>query len=603
MKPDEHAGSRIKTVIKAVIDWLPSVAAAAAAAGILFSHTDRVNRTWFWAAALFLAAAVLLAGRKKGGIRFEKHTSIAAAALTVILLLMLSVKELIAYPLSENAFWHVLLLIALVPASFYILYRTMEWFCLPVSPVKESSLSWLRALLVIEGLLFLFANFPFRPSPDSADVYAHILSDTPRDWHTIAYHLYVWFSMRLGSRIFNWYSPFMADLIQTVIWYIILFRLGTVLRRLYGGRAEKHWLVMNAVMFIPLMYLGILYKDVIFSMCLLAFCGELLYLLSREKTDKANAAFLILFGMGASVFRHAMVVVIAATLIVVAVLFRKKRMPAPEAAAPRKLVKTVLAASLGFFLLLQGVGNFLLHMEKNPPYVKFTVPLYICGNIAAEHPELLEQEDVEMLEEVMPIETWQEAYNSNTYWADTVSRNWGVIGSAVDRIDNAYGMRIVGLNARILLRSPGAWINALTRVTSIVWQIARPQDGYEWSSAGYYWLRDDPNADPNLCSADTGVKEALEKLEYGLGDIPVVADIYYRGGIWVFLLILCGTVLILKKRVRILAAFLPPLLIFVLLMISCPSQDPRFVLPFTETGLLMLVTVRHEQPAETCPAN
>ena len=46
MKPDEHAGSRIKTVIKAVIDWLPSVAAAAAAAAMA-AYTARLQSGTF----------------------------------------------------------------------------------------------------------------------------------------------------------------------------------------------------------------------------------------------------------------------------------------------------------------------------------------------------------------------------------------------------------------------------------------------------------------------------------------------------------------------------------------------------------------------------
>ena len=574
-----------------VLKWIPAGAALAAAGVILFSHTDKVNHTWFWAATLLILAAVLWVIRDESRVRFEKRIAIATAVLTVLLLVLLSVKELIGYPVTEVVFWQVLLLIVLIPACFYVVYCVLEWFSSSVKEREAGSLAWLRMLLVAEGLCFLFANFPFRNSADSANVYASILSRTFSDWHTISYQLYVWGCMTIGA-IFGQFHPFAPCLVQTVLWFAIFFRVGTVLNKLYGSKAEKAWLILNAVLYIPMMYLGIMYKDVLFSMCLLAFCGELLYLVSQEKTDKVNVVFLIVFAIGSSLFRHGMVAVVAVTLIVLGIYFFRKRKQDSEVGKPLKLCCVMLACSLLAFLGMQGIGNYILHMEKNPAYIKYTVPLYVCGNIASVHPELLEEEDKELLEELMPLEKWREAYESNTYWADTVSREWGTVGEEIRKVDNAYGMKIVGLNGKILLRNPGAFFNAVTRVSSIVWQIARPQDGYEWSSAGYYWRRDDPDGNPALISADTGIKEVLEKIEMAMADLPVVSSIYFRGGIWVFLLAVIWAVLILKKKARLLIVFLPPVLIVGMLMLSCPSQDPRFVLPMMETGMMGIIAAK-----------
>ena len=574
-----------------VLKWIPFVAALAAAGVILFSDINNVNHTWFWVAALFILAAVLWVSRDEKRNRFRKTIAIVAAILIVLFLLMLSVKELIEYSLTEAGFWQVLLLIALIPVCFYVVYCLLEWFVSPAKPGKEKSLTWLRMLLVAEGFCFLFANYPFRNSPDAADVYSSILLRKFSDWHTISYQLYVWSCMRIGA-IFGQFHPFAACLAQTVLWLTVLFRVGVVLKRLYGSIAEKAWLILNAVMYIPMMYLGIMYKDVLFSMCLLAFCGELLYLVSRGKTDKANIVFFIVFAIGSSLFRHGMVAVIVVTLIVVGIYFLRKRKQEPEAGNSLKLCCVTLACSLLVFLGMQGIGNYVLHMEKNPAYIKYTVPMYVCGNIAATHPELLEDEDKELLEELMPLEKWQEAYESNPYWADTVSRDWGTVGEDINKVDNAYGLKIVGLNGKILLRNPGAFINAVTRVSSIVWQVARPQDGYEWSSVGYYWRRDNPDGNPALISADTGIKEVLEKIEMAMADLPIVSSIYFRGGIWVFLLAMIWAALILKRKARLAIAFLPPVLIFGMLMLSCPSQDPRFVLPFMETGMMGIIAAK-----------
>lgn len=596
MKPDFRKNLCIAALHTA--KWLPPFALFASAAGILFSHTDLVNHTWIWAAVLQITAAILLLPPQLKCFCWKKRTAFAAGMLTVFLLMMLSVRELTGHPLADGVL-PVVQQLLLAPACFVVLYRALSRFCGPVPPERKAgSLLWLKVLLAAEGMCFLFANYPFRPSVDSLNVYNAVINRIFSDWHTIGYQLYVWFCMLFG-RVFGWYHPFMACLVQTVFWFVLLFRLGLLLRRLYGQRAEKAWYVLNAVMYIPLLYLGVMYKDVVFSMSVLGLCGELLYLLSAGEHRKSDTVFLLLCSTGAAVFRHGMVIITVISLVTALICVRRRRKKEKTAGSLLRPLRTALAFSLGCFILLQAGGNYVLHMRKNPSYMKFTVPLYVCGNIASTHPELLDREDVELLEYLMPLETWQRAYHSNTYWGDTVSRDWGYAGSDIGLVDNAYGMKIVGLNAKIFFKNPGAFLDAATRVTSIVWQVARPQDGYEWSSAGYYWLRDDPDADPALCSADTGLKEVLEKLETDMQQIPVVSSLYYRGGIWSFLLLLIWAVLILKRKARLLPAFLPPLLFFAGLMLFCPAQDPRFILPLMETGMLGLVAARYVPAGET----
>ena len=579
-------------------EWLPSLALLACAAFILRSHTDNVNHTWIWAALLQIAAAVLLVPAQRNRFCPDRRTAVAAGILTVLFLILLSVKELIAYPLTGSVPLRIILILSLFPACFLIICRAVSHLCGPAGPEgEERSLSRLRALLVIEGLCFLFAEFPFRPAPDAADVYQRVIHKRFSDWHTIGYHLYVWFCITVSGRLTGQYHPFLAVLLQTVFWFVIFFRAGLQLRRLYGQRAEKNWLIANAVMFIPLFYLGMMYKDVIFSMFLLGLCGELLYLLSAREHKKTDTFFLVVYAVGASVFRHAMVEVVAVALVVAIVCVRRLRKKEPGAGALLRPLRMALAFALGCFILLQAVGTWVLKMEKNPPYVKYTVPLFVCGNIVSTHPELLEDEDKALLEEIMPLEKWKAAYESNTYLGDKVARR-SSIGDAVDRIDNALGMKIIGLNARILLRSPGAYLNAVTRISSIVWQVARPQDGYEWSGAGHYWRRDEPDATPSLISEDTGLKETLEIVETGILKIPGISSVYYRGGFWVFLLALVWAVLILKRKARLLPAFLAPLLVVGVLMLSCPAQDSRYVLPLIEIGMLGAIAARYVPAGE-----
>jgi hypothetical protein len=84
----------------------------------------------------------------------------------------------------------------------------------------------------------------------------------------------------------------------------------------------------------------------------------------------------------------------------------------------------------------------------------------------------------------------------------------------------------------------------------------------------------------------------LGLIQQSLYDWPITSFIFYRGGIWVFLLALEAVVLLLKRMPLYLFVLSTPLIIVCMLMISCPAQDPRFVLPFVEMGMLGFVLAK-----------
>ncbi len=578
--------------------WLLSMAFTATALWVLFKPISRLNATCFVSTLVLFGAAIHLLAHRNDG--FHKAVGvmspgriIACLSMAALFVLMLSIKELLRYPIFDRRLFQILFIIVLFSATVVSIDATLRFFLKAPDSGPSGDITVMNAIYLVEGFVHLFANYPFRPQSDCMSVYRSIVAGNWRDWHTIGYQIYVSLCMKLGG-LFGNYHPFAACFVQTVLWFIIFFRISRILRRCFGKRPEYLWCLANIFMFIPIMYLGVMYKDVIFSMCLLAFCAELLLFIHEKLLHKSNAIGLALSGCGTAMFRHGIVVAVALTLVGLALYYLLKKSGRERTNSVKRAVVVicVLLFIFGAYFGVKGIGKYVLYMKGNPPYVKYTVPFYVCGNLASTHPELFNESDIEILEEYLPFDEWKAAYESDIYWGDTLTRTWGYVGKRVNKVDDAYGFKIVELNARLLLRKPLVYINAITQVTSIVWQIARPADGYEWATRGYYSREVHSDKDPAFVSADYGVQNPLGLIQQSLYDWPITSFIFYRGGIWVFLLALEAVVILLKRIPRYLFVLTTPLIIVCMLMISCPAQDPRFVLPFVETGMLGFVLAK-----------
>ncbi len=98
-----------------------------------------------------------------------------------------------------------------------------------------------------------------------------------------------------------------------------------------------------------------------------------------------------------------------------------------------------------------------------------------------------------------------------------------------------------------------------------------------------------------LTTYDSGIRSLLERLCKNIYDVPFVSFLFFRGGIWSFILILEAVILISKRRFELLIVMFPPLICLALLFISCPSQDIRYVMQSIECGLFFIFPVTCEK--------
>ena len=527
--------------------------------------------------------------------RERRYLHAAAFVLSVIFMLMLSVKELhVGNPFTDplKQFVYILLLFVscfIVIDRFLFIFTDKHTADAPSgkAPGKKDMYRWLRgfmAVYIVLIILHLWANFPFRASSDAIRVYRQIQLGEWGDHHPIGYILFFKLCMDLFS--FVAWHPFSVTVVQSVLWVLIFIRICSILFDcLRSIKAVKVWCYGNLIIFIPLMYLGCAIKDTPYSLCLLGICGELFRLMMTKKLSRSDLAIMTLYLTGMTLFRHAGGISGILPLLLAAVLLGNR-------AIAKKILMSICIALAVFFITVYGIGFGILKMYANPPYMKYTVPLYVVANLLDSHEELFDEEDIEVCEYFMPIEDWKAAYNLNPYLADKVARGTEIVGDRIDLVDDEYGAEIIKLNARLLIRSPIDYIKAILKITSIIWQIARPADAYEQCAAGYWLPEDKPELiEERLITDHSWLADTLGSVQYFFHDQPLLSFIYYRGGIWLFICFFASAVLVLKRHFQLLLSILPPVIMSALMMLSCPEQDARYVFPVLQAGMFLIPAV------------
>lgn len=567
------------------------------------------NPTLIGSVFIFVCAEIRLYrkwGRDREGAMLPYRISAARIAasifLTLIFLGMLSIKELWGIRQAfKNNYIFAAYLLCLFLASFYLIdgllahYVTEKSFIdknmeksdknpyFTLGPVRIYRLIWIFLLVVV---CVLAANYPWRPSADAETVYRYVINKEWNDWHPIGYLLFVRVCMEILT---PWvHHPFSVLLLQSAMWLLLM---NYAMDRIFGWTRSTNavyiFAALNLIIFTPVLYLGLMYKDVLYSMCVMGVTMEIFHVIYMREIRWSSCVFLTLFSCGVALFRHMGVEMVTIVLVgLFGYYLVTKR------SGVKRLGAFMLLPAICFMLVSTIYGTHILHMKKSPVYITYTMPISIVGDFALNQPEVFTKEEKEFLEEVMPLEDWAQGYQNDPYWVDMLARSYGLTGERIERVDSEYGHKLIRLNASLLLRNPKEYICALLRPTSIIWQIFRPADGYEWSIAGYYKPSDRPDlVESNLVSSEKILSELMGSAEYALMNNPFFSALYNRGGIWLFSLIFLSLVLILRKQKTYLFVFALPLLNTALMMLSCPAQDPRYILPVMETAFVFIPVV------------
>ena len=570
---------------------------------------------------LSLCAALLLCKRVSVARAFSSRKNGQrglALLFTGLFFLFLSVPNLLSAPLFSEAalsavWWRfraerlLYLLwnwIGLLPALILSVYLSMDAafaaFLRPRTAAEpEGRVPLLRCyrpllLLIAVCALSVLSTSQSLFTGDAPTVWYVAVGDVRSAWHTPGYALLV----RLCYLLFHTHRG--VTVLQTLAYLVIQnYILALFTRRGMGKRACRVYCVLSALAFVPIYFLQMMIKDVVFSLSLLAFGAGTLRVIGdagEGTVRKRDFLWLGVSGLGACLFRHAGWLPVAATLPALALYLGIRRSP-----AVKRVLLCAASVAAGYVLIVPVLAYGVLGFEKNPGYILYSAPMAMIGAVAKSG-EPIPPEDAAVMERVMPVEKWAACYEP--YFSDSISRTYGAAGADVAKVEAlGLGPDLIRLNARFLLRYPRVYLKAFFDLNSLAWEIATPADGYLRSYLSYpdtpvYALVQQAGYAEEGLSLPGRTFKQPESTEFsGFADltnryaeflygVPVLRSLLWRGGFADLLILFSAAVLVKKRRAGELIGLLPVAAVTLGMLFSMPAQEVRYIFPNLLFGLL-----------------
>lgn len=431
---------------------------------------------------------------------------------------------------------------------------------------------------------------------DAGTIWGMAQNQEWRAWHTAGYLLFVRLCQWLGG------TQRAVTLVQAVAYvYINNYILSFFISRGMTRRACCAYVIAAVVTFLPIYFLQVMIKDVVFALSLLAFGIGVLRIANDAESGKTRVVdwiWITAFGLCTCLFRHAGFLPVICTLPVLLYRLLKRR---------RKAAWGVVAAgaciAAVYMLLIDGLFFGMLHGERNPEYIQYSAPMTMIGAVAASGAPIA-PEDRAVMEQIMPVEDWAACYTK--YFADTISRPYGRIGKNIEKVEQFdLGDDLLRLNAHFLIYYPRIYLTAFFDLNSLMWEIATPSDGYVRSYLCY------PQTPIPQLAAKAGVAaegfEAYQRIfkqpegttfngfaplinryaEFLYG-VPVLRSLLWRGGFSNLCLLFAAVLLLRKRRAMDLMGLIPITVVTLGMLFSMPAQEVRYIFPNLEYAVLFL---------------
>ncbi len=537
----------------------------------------------------YLMAVTLMAGsvfsfQKK--IREEKPllVYVLCAVLSFLYLGILTVFSLGESPLAQSAgsgqnwLWTVyeVFFITLTFSAAFIILFSVQNLQLSGKEDKEKMVRSRRiafAVIVLVSLAFLLGSYPGLRYPDITNAWEMAVYEDWDEWHTMGFILFI----RLFSYV--WENIYIISIVQTAIWLGLNYYVLSTISVFKQSRAIWLYSVCSVMLLLPYIYLQAMLKDTLFAMGVLGCCTGIFHIVHDRHLRLKDLVCTTVFACFVALFRHAGLVIVLIALLFACLV--RMRLKLGENFKPFVSMGVIGAV---YVLLIVVLSRNILHATPNPAYIKYTIPFYMAGELASDEQVQMDEEDIEFLETFADIEDWHEAHSK--YFADPVARGYGILYDIEYMYENEYGPQMLALNLKYLLRCPGRYLTHYSHITSILWQAARPADGYEWGPIEGMAVDYAEGTGAVMENFWTVLTREISNLS---GRLPVVRSVLWRGG-WVqfvYTALICF--LALHKKKRYICVALPVVIYQASLYLSIPSQDPRYVLPMIETLPLFLV--------------
>ena len=426
------------------------------------------------------------------------------------------------------------------------------------------------AALAVISFVIILAAYPGLSEPDGWGIWDWAHTGVYDEWHTIGYLLFV----KVCS--FIWDSLFCVEVAHVLFYLMVSFWALRILSEFYSTKVLWIYVLVTFLFFSPIMHLQGMNKDTMFVISLFGACVSVYMLMFYEKVRVVDIIFSVVFFLGTAIFRHAgfMIAVLSLAILIVYFLVAKRM-------DRTKITALVMETSVaGYFLIVVLLGRWTLHAIPNPDYIKYTVPMYMMGAMADDEDIELTDEEIAAYELFAPVDSWRNV--QTRYNADPVSRDWGgIVTDPTPVPESVYGPAFIKTNFQLLVKHPVKYISNFADITSILWEITRPQDGIE-SDLVQAFLNPDEYKEFTASVKANGFTTLVKSWTDFSADLPIYRSIVWRGGFSQFCYIVLICLAFRKKKGNLVIVAAPVFLYYLSLYLSIPTQATRYVIGLSE---------------------
>ena len=458
------------------------------------------------------------------------------------------------YPLTIQDWIGVLCWIPLVFVVIYGLCCVARRNAVPIQEGKISKkrglLLWalLSGFIMICWLPYLLAYYPGVVVGDSIASLNQALGKTPYTNHyPVMYTLFVKLFMEIGGATGSYnrgvflYSFVQYALMAATAGYSVYWMLRKKVPWILVVIAELYYAFTR----IFAVYAISMWKDPLFSAALLLFSLLLLDIgisKGEKLKEKKTIVSFVLLGIIIIFWRNNGIFLVAVISVILAIVYRKRFLKLGISALSMILV----------CMLIQGPIYDVLGIQKDTVEESLGVPIQQIAGVIAEDRELTAEQE-QVLFQLLSETEWKESYTPAI--ADSI------------KFHNDFNEQYLEENLgdflkvwiQLLPSNLDIYVEAYLMETLGFWQI-----GLE-NSAGFYYFYVDGN--------DFGIQR-VDMAEKLLG-IPLEDELmwwvdYMSTGALVWLVLLGGLLTLLQKKYDLLPGFLPPILLWLTIMLATP---------------------------------
>jgi hypothetical protein len=325
---------------------------------------------------------------------------------------------------------------------------------------RTSSVNFLKySFASFIGLtLYWLMYFPAIMGSDVVDQWGQMMSFQINDAHPAAHTLYFWVLTRL------WNNPAIVALFQIIAFSLVV---GKILDFFEQKGAPKFLLWVIAILFCanPLNAINIisLWKDTLFSLFFLIVFYFMLKIVWSKGVWLNSVKNIILFTLtllGLSLIRHNGILVVIGVVFGL-LIFHKKRQ--------RYAVMISFATIIIIRFLITGPVYDFVGVEKSAnKYFMNSYVSYYLGNFISERPDLLTEEQKDLLDIIYPIES---KWNFDRYCQISIVFN-PEIKDEIDMVEYKILLNLI-------MKYPSTFIDMIFDHGTLVWKI-KQMDSYIW---------------------------------------------------------------------------------------------------------------------------